>query len=67
MTWTIEMNGKELARKTLVEKVLDKRITQKEAASKAGVTERQMRRIIKRYQINGDSGLVSCKRGKPSN
>jgi transposase len=67
MTWTIEMSSKELARKTEVERVLDQRITQKKAASKLGVTERQFRRILQRFRQEGDGGLVSRKRGKPSN
>ena len=67
MTWTIEMSNKELARKTEVERVLDHRITQRQAASKLGVTERQFRRILQRYRQEGDGGLVSRKRGKPSN
>jgi transposase len=67
MTWTIEMSSKELARKTEVERVLDHRITQREAASKLGVSERQIRRILQRYRQEGDGGLVSRKRGKPSN
>ena len=67
MTWTIEMSTKELARKTEVERVLDHRITQRQAASKLGVTERQFRRILQRYRQEGDGGLVSRKRGKPSN
>lgn len=67
MTWTIKMSNKELARKTEVERVLDHRITQKEAANRLGVTERQFRRILQRYRQEGDGGLVSRKRGKPSN
>ena len=61
------MSNKELARKTEVERVVDHRITQKEAASKLGVTERQFRRILQRYRQEGDAGLVSRKRGIPSN
>jgi transposase len=67
MTWTIEMSSKESARKTEVERVIDHRITQKEAASKLGVSERQFRRILQRYRQEGDAGLVSRKRGIPSN
>lgn len=61
------MSNKELARKTEVERVLDQRITQKEAAKKLEVSERQFRRILYRYRQEGDGGLVSRKRGKPSN
>ena len=61
------MSSKESARKTEVERVIDHRITQKEAASKLGVSERQFRRILQRYRQEGDAGLVSRKRGIPSN
>ena len=67
MKWTIEMTSKELARKTEVERALDHRITQKEAAAKLGISERQFRRILRRYRQEGDGGLVSRKRRKPSN
>ena len=61
------MSNKELAWKTEVERVLDKRNTQKKAAKRLGVSERQFRRILRRYRQEGDGGLVSRKRGKPSN
>jgi transposase len=67
MTWTIAMSSKELARKTAVERVLDRRITQKQAASNLGISERQFRRILQSYRQEGNGGLVSKKRGKPSN
>ena len=73
MKWThevycvIEMTSKELARKTEVERALDHRITQKEAAARLGISERQFRRILRRYRQEGDGGLVSRKRRKPSN
>ncbi|HPM10943.1 MAG TPA: ISNCY family transposase [Paludibacter sp.] len=67
MTWTIAMSSKELARKTAVEGALDHRITQTAAASKLGISARQFRRILQRYRQEGDAGLVSRKRGKPSN
>ena len=53
------MASKELARKTEVERALDHRITQREAANKLGITERQFRRILQRYRQEGDGGLVS--------
>jgi len=67
MKWTIEMSKEELTRKTEVERALDQRITQKEAAKRIGVSERQFRRIMRRYKQEGDGGLVSRKRGKASN
>jgi len=67
MKWTIEMSKKELARKTEIERVLDQRSTQKAAAERIGVSERQFRRILRRYRQEGDGGIVSRKRGKSSN
>lgn len=67
MTWTIAMTQEELYRKTIIEQALDKRITQKQGADKLGVSERHFRRILSRYRENGDTGLVSGHRRKPSN
>lgn len=67
MVRTIEMTIGELTRKTIVERVRDRGLTQKEAAKKLGISERQFRRILKRYREEGDAGLVSQKRGRPSN
>ncbi len=41
MKWTMAMTSKKLARKTEVERALDHRITQKEAAERLGISERQ--------------------------
>jgi transposase len=46
---------------------MDQRITQKEAAKRLGISERQFKRILRRYRQEGDGGVVSRKRGKPSN
>ena len=67
MKWTIEMTEEELARKSEIERVLEKRTTQAEAAIKLGLSQRQLRRILQRYRKEGVSGLVSKKRGVPSN
>lgn len=67
MKWTITMSAKELERKSQIEKALDKRITQKEAAEKLGISERQMRRLIRQIRKDGAAGIVSKKRGVPSN
>lgn len=61
------MSDEELERKSQIEKALDKRITQKEASKKLGISERQMRRLIQRFKKEGAGGLVSKKRGLPSN
>lgn len=61
------MNNQELRRKTEIERVLEKRTTQSNAASKLGLSERQFRRILQSYRKEGVSGIVSKKRGIPSN
>lgn len=67
MTWTIEMSKEELARKTEIERVTERRTTQAEAACRLGISQRHFRRILQRYRQEGLSGLVSKKRGNPSN
>lgn len=67
MKWTIAMTRDELHRKTIVEKAIEKRITQKEGAERLGISERHLRRIIRKYRKQGEEGLVSGHRGKPSN
>jgi len=61
------MTEEELHRKTIVEQAIAKRITQKEGAARLHTSERNFRRILFRYRQNGDIGLVSKHRGKPSN
>jgi transposase len=67
MKWTIAMTQEELKRKTIIEQAVDKRILQREGAKKLGISERQFCRIISRYRAQGDAGLISGHRGKPSN
>ena len=42
-------------------------MTQREGANRLNISERQFRRLLKRYRERGDAGLVSRQRGKPSN
>ena len=67
MKWTIQMTQEELKRKTYLDKAIDRRMTQKAAAETLGISERQVRRLIRRYRQDGSKGLVSLQRGKPSN
>jgi transposase len=67
MKWTIEMSNEELHRKSEIENVLENRGSQKEAAHKLGISERHFRRILQRYRKEGLAGIVSKKRGVPSN
>lgn len=61
------MSIKELDRVTIIEKVQAKQISQKEASEHLNLSARQLRRLKCSYEKNGIMGLVSKKRGKPSN
>ena len=63
----LTMSRKELSRIEVMGQLQEKRMTQKVAAKIMGVSERQVKRLWKRYREKGASGLVSGRRGKPSN
>jgi DNA-binding Lrp family transcriptional regulator len=42
-------------------------ITQKEAAKELGITERQVRRLLRALKRRGDKAVVHALRGEPSN
>lgn len=62
----IMMRHKELKRIHLIHKVLEGEITQGKAAELASLSERQVRRIVKRIREEGDKGIVHKRRGKES-
>lgn len=61
------MTDKEFSRFEIIQKVCDKRITQKIAAENLGVCTRQIIRLCKRFRNEGRIGIVSKKRGVRSN
>lgn len=61
------MSKKEIERLGIVRQILDGVISQREGAERLSITERQMRRLQRRYESEGASALVSKKRGQPSN
>ncbi len=63
----LEMSKKEVSRLSIMEQIKAKKITQKKASEILGLRERQIRRLWKNYQEKGASGLISKRRGKPSN
>ncbi|TWC74040.1 helix-turn-helix protein [Burkholderia sp. SJZ115] len=62
---TISMN--ELQRVKVIESVVEGRLTGVRAAEQLGLTERQVSRLKRRFEAAGAAGLVSAKRGRPSN
>src|SRR5436190_6733051 len=63
----LAMSAKELDRLSVIKFVLDKKITQLEAAKKLSLSERQVRRLCRAYQNLGAQGLISKKRARASN
>ena len=63
----VTMSQKELRRLHFVRNALGKVITQREAAEATQISEREIRRLIKRVREEGDRGLIHRSRGRPSN
>lgn len=61
------MSDKELDRYHILQNVLDKRISQIKAAELLGLSTRQVRNLTKILLESGKRGLISKKRGHPSN
>ena len=63
----LSMSQQEIDRLTIIEQIKSKRISQKDAARQLKLGTRQVRRLQKRYQAYGASGLISKRRGQSSN
>ncbi len=61
------MSYEELDRVSVIERVIEKRLTQREAARMLGLTSRQVRRLRRAYEQDGARALASKHRGRPSN
>lgn len=51
----------------IIKKVISKELTQKEASFKLGITDRQVRRLIVKYNSIGEDAFVHKNSGRPSN
>ena len=63
----ITMSNKELTRAELMQRLVDKRIKQHQAATMLGLSIRQVKRLLRAYRSTGTAGLISKQRGLPSN
>ena len=63
----LTMSKRELSRLEVMQRIKDKRLTQKEAAQLLGISTRQVKRLWRLYRKKGAQGIVSGRRGKPSN
>ena len=64
---TLTMSAKELNRLEILGRVLERRLTQSQAAEQLGLGVRQVERLCQKLRLDGRQGLVSKKRGRPSN
>lgn len=62
---TISMH--ELERVKIIEAVVERRLTVVLAAERLQLCERQVGRLVRRYEAAGPAGLISARRGQPSN
>ncbi len=62
----IAMSQGDLRRLEVIHKVIDKSVTQAEAAGILGLSDRQIRRIVTRVSEDGDKGIIHQSRGQPS-
>ncbi len=67
MEGTIEMSEKELDRFNILQQVQLKQLTQVAAAKILGISERQVRNLLRKFEKYGVESLISKKRGFPSN
>ena len=61
------MSKRELTRHDILQRLIDKRLTQQQAAAILALSVRQVKRLAKAYRKDGASGLISKRRGRPSN
>ncbi len=64
---TLKMSGKEVNQIGIFEKLRNKEMKQKEAAKILGLSDRQIRRKLKRFRRLGPESLIHGLRDKPSN
>lgn len=63
----LAMSATERERAAVIRQVADHGMRQARAAELLDVTVRQVKRLVRSYRERGDRGLVSARRGKPSN
>jgi hypothetical protein len=61
------MSDKEILRGQLMAQLLEGKLDQREVAQRLAITVRQVKRLKRRYTDDGIAGLISKKRGQPSN
>jgi transposase len=62
----LAMSGGERDRAFLVRQAIEGRLSQREASERVGIGVRQFKRLVRNWRAEGDAGLVSRQRGRPS-
>jgi transposase len=60
------MSGAERDRAFLVRQAVEGLVSQREASERLGISVRQFKRLVRAWRSDGDAGLVSRQRGRPS-
>ena len=63
----LEMSSKEVERLGVMEKLAEKRMSQKEAGTMLHLSTRQIKRLLRAYRKKGAAGLMSKHRGRKAN
>jgi transposase len=63
----LEMSAKELTRLEVMQRLTQKRMSQKEAGRLLSLSTRQIKRVLRAYREQGAAGLVSKHRGRKAN
>lgn len=61
------MSKQEITRLEILQRLVDRKITQVQAAEILHMGTRQIQRLVRTYRLQGVAGLISKKRGKPGN
>jgi DNA-binding Lrp family transcriptional regulator len=60
----VVMSTKELRRLSVVRQAMQKKMTQRAAGEALGLSERQLRRLIRRIRAEGEAGIGSEAQGR---
>lgn len=67
MEGEVTMSVRELDRLEVVQELADRRLTQADAARRLALSVRQIKRLVRAWRGEGAAGVVSRRRGRPSN
>src|SRR5512147_2389036 len=62
----LQMSRTEMERLRILHRVFDHELTQKKASELMEVTDRHLRRLVKRIREQGDTAIIHKSRGRPS-